>query len=161
MLRDFKRLPTSHSICQETSFRLENNLLWDCLRASGDLDNHGTATLPQGLPPSWPPVLGEACIRDSAPAVHLWVAVSASRMFLESYIQWCPFLSCIIKVTHKLWALIGQEINYANIAASKLLCLLYILSLPPKEMSDMMKQIWKDILRVPQNVFKPLERMSF
>lgn len=27
-------------------------------------------------------------------------------------------------------------------------------------MSDMMKQIWKDILRVPQN-FKPLERMSF
>lgn len=96
MLRDFKGLPTSHSICQETSFRPEN-LLWDCSRASGDLDNHGTPLSHRVLP------LPDASPRGSlhqvpAPAVHLWVAVSTSRTFLESYIQWCPFLSCIIKV---------------------------------------------------------------
>lgn len=67
--------------------------------------------------------------------------------------------SCIIKVTHTLCALIGQEINYANIAAAKLSCLLDIFFLPPKEMSDMMWQILKDVARVPQNIFKPLENV--
>lgn len=127
------------------------------LRASGDLDNHGTTTLPQGLPFLTSGPRG-SCTRDSAPTVHLWVAAPAG-CFLGATFSDVIIRSCIIKVTHTLCALIGQGINYADIAAAKLSCLLYILFLPPKEMSDMMQQILKDVARVPQNIFKPLENV--
>ena len=55
-----------------------------------------------------------------------------------------------------------EEISYANMAASKLLGVLHILSLSPKEMSDVHeRKISKGDPKVPQNIFKPLENILF